>query len=114
MNFVNDDLAKKQCLPCSGNVAALDVERKKILLEKLPNWQLSNCFCWLEKEFKFIDFKSALNFVNQVSEIAEAQNHHPNISFTWGLVKISIQTHKINNLVESDFILAAKIDELSN
>jgi 4a-hydroxytetrahydrobiopterin dehydratase len=64
------------------------------------------------KTFKFPDFRKALEFVNRVGELAEEQGHHPDIFLTWGRVEITIWTHKINGLTESDFILAAKIDQL--
>jgi len=66
----------------------------------------------LEKEFGFEDFRSALDFTNRVGELAEEQGHHPDIYLSWGRVRIQIWTHKIDGLTESDFVLAAKIDEL--
>jgi len=66
----------------------------------------------LFKGFKFPDFRKALDFVNRVGTIAEEQGHHPVITFTWGKADITIYTHKINGLTESDFILAAKIDTI--
>jgi 4a-hydroxytetrahydrobiopterin dehydratase len=62
--------------------------------------------------FDFPDFKTALDFVNKVGAIAEEQGHHPDIGLSWGGVEIVIYTHKINGLTESDFILAAKIDQI--
>jgi 4a-hydroxytetrahydrobiopterin dehydratase len=64
----------------------------------------------LEKEFAFKDFREALAFTNQVGELAEANNHHPDIYLTWGKVRITLWTHKIDGLTESDFVLAAKVD----
>ena len=64
----------------------------------------------LEKEFTFEDFRQALDFTNVVGEIAETAGHHPDIYLAWGRVRITIWTHKIDGLTESDFILAAKID----
>jgi 4a-hydroxytetrahydrobiopterin dehydratase len=66
----------------------------------------------ITKAFKFPDFREALKFVNHVGELAEGQGHHPDISLAWGKVEITTWTHKINGLTESDFILAAKIDQL--
>ena len=66
----------------------------------------------LEKEFRFDDFRSALGFTNRVGELAEEQGHHPDIHLSWGRVRIEIWTHKIDGLTESDFVLAAKVDEL--
>ena len=68
----------------------------------------------LEKEYQFKDFREALDFTNQVGELAEAQEHHPDIYLAWGKVKLTLWTHKINGLTESDFVLAAKADQLMN
>ena len=66
----------------------------------------------LEKEYQFKDFREALGFTNKVGELAETQGHHPDIYIAWGKVKLTIWTHKINGLTESDFVLAAKADRL--
>jgi len=66
----------------------------------------------LEKEFRFDDFKTALDFVNKVGQLAEQEGHHPDIYLAWAKVRITLWTHKINGLTESDFIMAAKTDEL--
>jgi len=64
----------------------------------------------LEKEYRFKDFRTALDFTNRVGELAESQGHHPDIHLSWGRVRLDIWTHKINGLTESDFIFAAKAD----
>jgi 4a-hydroxytetrahydrobiopterin dehydratase len=66
----------------------------------------------LEKEYPFKDFREALAFTNRVGEVAEAEGHHPDIYLAWGKVKLTIWTHKVNGLTESDFFLAAKADKL--
>ena len=66
----------------------------------------------LTKEFKFKNFKESQNFINKVGDIAEIENHHPDLLFGWGYCKIKIFTHAIKGLAESDFILAAKIDKI--
>ena len=66
----------------------------------------------ITKAFKFPDYREALKFVNQVGNLAEEQGHHPDIFLAWGKVEITTWTHKISGLTESDFILAAKIDQL--
>ena len=82
------------------------------LARQLPEgWQVMNAH-HLEKEFKFKDFRQALNFTNAIGELAEAQSHHPDIYLAWGTVKLTVWTHKVDGLTESDFILAAKADEL--
>jgi 4a-hydroxytetrahydrobiopterin dehydratase len=103
-------LSQKKCLIHSGNTRALDKNTLKEYFLELKNWQISSDARWIFKEFKFKNFVEALEFVKKVALISESEQHHPNINFTWGYCKISIQTHKINQLCENDFILAAKID----
>ena len=105
------DLASKECVPCKGGVPPLRGEKLDQLLAALGNgWQVVNEH-HLEKDYKFKDFRQALDFTNRIGVIAEAQGHHPDIYLAWGKVKITIWTHKINGLTESDFILAAKADQ---
>ena len=104
------ELAQKECVPCRGGVPPLKGTDLTLLLEKLGGgWDIAGEH-HLEKEYKFQNFREALDFTNRVGEIAEAQGHHPDIYLAWGKVKITLWTHKINGLTESDFILAAKAD----
>jgi 4a-hydroxytetrahydrobiopterin dehydratase len=102
-------LAEKVCVPCRGGVPPLTAEEIKPLTAQVNNWSVVNNH-HIEKEFKFSNFKTALDFVNRVGEIAEEQAHHPDIYLAWGKAQVKIWTHKIDGLTESDFILAAKID----
>jgi len=105
-------LAEKECVPCKGGVPPLRGNELKRLADDLNGgWQVINEH-HLEKEYKFKDFREALDFTNKVGELAESQGHHPDIYLAWGKVKLSIWTHKINGLTESDFVLAAKADNL--
>lgn len=104
-------LTKKKCVPCEGGIPPLVEGEIEKNLSEIKEWHAIDNH-HIEKETTFPDFKSALSFVNKVGELAERENHHPNICFTWGKVEITIFTHKINGLHENDFILAAKIDEL--
>ena len=105
------DLAKKTCIPCKGGVPPLKGTKLDDLLEKLKNdWKIIKEH-HLEKEYSFNNFKEALDFTNKVGELAENQGHHPDIFLTWGKVKLTIWTHKIDGLTESDFIFAAKADK---
>lgn len=106
------DLANKICIPCRDGAQPLAGETIRELLAQLKGWNVVNEH-HLEKQFTFPDFRAALNFVNQVGDVADREDHHPDISLAWGKVGITIWTHKINGLTESDFILAAKIDQLS-
>ncbi len=105
-------LAQKECVPCKGAVDRLNGPALDKLASQLPKgWQIVAGH-HLEKEFKFKDFRQALDFTNAVGELAEAQGHHPDIYLAWGKVKVTVWTHKVDGLTESDFILAAKADEL--
>ena len=97
-------------MPCRGGVPPLTADEIKPLLNQLQGWEVVNEH-HLRKVYKFSNFREALGFVNKVGEIAEEQGHHPDICFGWGQAEITIWTHKINGLTESDFILAAKVDE---
>ena len=77
----------------------------------MPDWSVIEAH-HIEKSFPFPNFKSALVFVNRIGDIAEEQGHHPDICFGWGKVTVTVYTHKIKGLTESDFILAAKVDRL--
>jgi 4a-hydroxytetrahydrobiopterin dehydratase len=105
-------LAEKQCVPCKGDAAPLKGDQLARLADQLEDgWHVVDEH-HLEKEYKFKDFREALAFTNKVGELAEAQGHHPDIFLAWGLVKLMVWTHKIEGLTESDFVLAAKADEL--
>jgi 4a-hydroxytetrahydrobiopterin dehydratase len=86
-------------------------EELNALAGKVDGWSVVNEH-HIEKSFAFPDFRKALEFTNRVGEVAEEQGHHPDIFLTWGKVGIKTWTHKIDGLTESDFILAAKIDQL--
>lgn len=104
------ELAGKECIPCRGGIPPLSELESSALLGKLgSDWRVVDDH-HLEKEFEFADFRQALDFANRVGELAEAQGHHPDIHLAWGKVRLTIWTHKIDGLTESDFILAAKAD----
>lgn len=105
------DLASKTCVPCRGGVPPLKGEELASLHKQVEGWEVVEEH-HIKKTFKFPDFRQALAFVNKVGKVAEEQGHHPDIYLTWGKVEISIWTHTIDGLTESDFILAAKIDRL--
>jgi len=105
------ELSSRQCVPCRGGVPPLQREEITTFLNHLNGWEVVNDH-HLKKTYRFADFREAQLFVNRVGDLAEQQGHHPDICFGWGQADITIWTHKINGLTESDFILAAKIDEL--
>jgi len=104
-------LASKTCVPCRGGTPALKGAELHTFSHQLPNWEVINEH-HIVRTFTFPDFKEALAFVNRIGEVAEEQGHHPDILLTWGKVGITLWTHKIDGLTESDFVMAAKIDQL--
>ena len=106
-----ETLASQTCVPCRGGVPPLKGKELQEILRQVPQWKAVNEH-HITRVFTFPDFKQALDFVNRVGEVAETQGHHPDILLTWGKVGITIWTHKVDGLTESDFIMAAKIDKL--
>ena len=109
------DLINKKCVPCEGGVPSLDLSEIHKYQKKVDGWEVKkneNEIYFIEKNFKFKNFSESQKFINEVGNISESEGHHPDIIFGWGYAKIKIFTHKIKGLVESDFILAAKIDKI--
>lgn len=105
-------LDQKKCIPCRGDMAPLTFDEAKLLLKQLNGWQINELpQLHLRKEFSYSDFKGAFVKASCVAELAEQEGHHPDLFISWGKLGISIWTHKINGLTESDFVLAAKIDK---
>lgn len=105
------DLATKECVPCKGGVPPLAGKELDDLSRQLGGaWQVVDGH-HLEKEYRFPNFVDALAFVNRVGALAEEQGHHPDIYLAWGKVKLTLWTHKIDGLTESDFVFAAKADK---
>ena len=109
-----DELHKKKCVPCKGNIPPFDMKEIHKYLKKINGWEVKNKnnSYFLEKNYKFKNFKISQLFVNEVGKIAEAESHHPDIHFGWGYAQVIIFTHAIKGLAESDFILASKIDQI--
>jgi 4a-hydroxytetrahydrobiopterin dehydratase len=103
-------LADQACVPCRGGVPPLAQDRIQALLKEVGRGWSLNSQGHLERLYTFKDFAQALDFVNTVGAVAEAEGHHPDFYLAWGKCKVEIWTHKINGLTESDFYLAAKAD----
>jgi 4a-hydroxytetrahydrobiopterin dehydratase len=106
------ELAKRACVPCKGGVPPLAGEALAALARELGGgWRVVDGH-HLEQEYRFKNFREALAFANRVGELAERVNHHPDLLVAWGRVKVTIFTHKIDGLTETDFVFAARTDEL--
>tara|TARA_B100000902_G_C26676385_1_gene605640 strand:- start:199 stop:543 length:345 start_codon:yes stop_codon:yes gene_type:complete len=111
------DLLKKKCVPCEGGVIPFDISEIHKYQKHVDGWDIAKNekkIFFLEKNFKFKNFKDSQKFINEVGKISEEEGHHPDIVFGWGYARINITTHAIEGLSENDFILAAKIDQISN
>ena len=106
-----EELAQKSCVPCKGDVPPLRGEALQKYSSQLPEWEVVDEH-HLRREYDLKNFAEALALVNRIGEVAEAEGHHPNLSFTWGKVEVEIFTHAIDGLTESDFVLAAKVEQL--
>jgi 4a-hydroxytetrahydrobiopterin dehydratase len=105
-------LTEKACVPCRGGVPPLAAAEARGLLAQVQGWELRESAKRIERTYKLKNFREALGFVDRIGALAEAEGHHPDITFGWGYATISLHTHKIKGLHENDFIMAAKIDQL--
>ena len=115
-----NDLLSKKCVPCEGGVKPLNHDEITGLMSQVSGWNIFEessenlkkfgMGAKISKEYKFKDFIGAINFVNNISEIAESEGHHPDIKINYNTVILELSTHAITWLSENDFILAAKID----
>jgi 4a-hydroxytetrahydrobiopterin dehydratase len=111
------NLINKKCAPCESGALPFDISEIHKYQKKVDGWNVKKNdkeIFFLEKNFDFKNFTYSQNFINEVGKVSEDENHHPDISFGWGYAKIIITTHAIEGLSENDFILAAKIDQISN
>ena len=107
------ELKNQKCQACSGNTTKFDEKQISDNLSKLNSWSVNDEQKMIYKKFNFKTFKQALNFTNKVGEIADLEGHHPDISLGWGYSLVMLHTHAIQGLSINDFIIAAKIDEIS-
>jgi 4a-hydroxytetrahydrobiopterin dehydratase len=106
-----EDLASRKCVPCHGGVPRLRGVELAKFASHVPAWEVVEEH-HLRRRWEFTNFRDALALVNRVGEVAEGEGHHPDISFGWGYCDVTIYTHAIDGLSESDFILAAKLERL--
>ena len=106
------ELKQEHCTACSEGTPALAAEEARMLLREIPGWTISEDGRWLFRRYRFKNFVEALAFVNKVGEVAEAEQHHPDLKLGWGYVEVHLQTHAAHGLHRNDFILAGKIASL--
>lgn len=106
-------LSKRRCVPCEGGVKPLSQKEAQELLKELNDWNLVDEGRLLAKHFIFKDFARTMAFTNKIAAIAEEENHHPDLTISYGSLMVELSTHAIGGLSENDFILAAKIDALA-
>lgn len=107
-------LVTKTCTPCQGGIPPLTSDAVAALQKQIPDWSIQDEARRIERTYTFKNFAEAFAFVRKVAELAEAEGHHPDVSFGWGYATVSLQTKKIKGLHENDFIMAAKIDDLAD
>ena len=107
---MKDNLLNKKCVPCEGGAMPLNRTESEGYMAQVSGWMLDEKGEKISKEYKFKDFIGAINFVNNVAEIAESENHHPDIKINYNKVLLELNTHAIGGLSDNDFIVAAKID----
>ena len=106
-------LALKHCVPCEDGTPPMPRADAESLLKQVDGWELvDDAVLKISKNFKFKNFKEALEFVDKVGGIAESEGHHPGIAFGWGRAEVTLYTHAVSGLSENDFILASKIDKI--
>lgn len=113
-------LAERQCIPCRGDVPRLTPEQLAPLVAQIdPAWDVRDVaderrgsVMLLARDYRFENFKDAMAFAVRVGEMAEEQQHHPDLHVAWGKVGVEIWTHKIGGLTESDVVFAARCDTL--
>jgi 4a-hydroxytetrahydrobiopterin dehydratase len=110
---MTERLESQTCTPCRGGIPPLERAEAEALLADTPGWTLADDAGRLERSFAFRNFAQALAFVDGVGQLAEAQGHHPEISFGWGHATVSWRTKKIKGLHRNDFIMAAKTSGLA-
>lgn len=105
-------LADQKCVPCKGETPPLSQEEIDKLRNEIPDWEITGDH--IEKTYKFPNFVEAMKFANRITNIAQAEDHHPDLHISWGKVRVELTTHAINGLSANDFIVAAKIDRLED
>jgi len=107
------DLVSKKCVPCEGGTPPLFKEKAQEYLAQVKGWELDDGGKQIKKQFSFPIYIAGIEFVQKVAQIAENEGHHPDLSVGYQKVTVTLTTHAIGGLSDNDFIMAAKIDQIS-
>lgn len=107
------ELTAKTCTPCKGGIPPMPREEAEKYQQQVPDWDLVDDAKKITRTFRFKGYRPTVDFVNKIADLADQENHHPDIFFGYGICRVDINTHKIKGLHENDFILAAKINDLA-
>ena len=111
--MTNNELTQKKCVPCEGIGKPLEAKRAAEFLSQVSGWQIAPDGKAIYREYITKNFVAAVEFINKIAEVAEAENHHPDLHLTgYRKLRIDLSTHALGGLSENDFIVAAKINEL--
>ena len=105
------ELSEQKCVPCSVGTPPLSREEMLDMAQQTPGWEIMDNK--IERTFKFRNFVEAMRFANRITKVAEEENHHPDLHISWGKVRVELSTHSVGGLSTNDFIVAAKINKLS-
>lgn len=113
---MSDSLAESHCEPCEGGVSSFDPSQINEYLQKVDEWNQieENGVPKIRKTYSFQDFVQAVEFVDEITEIAELEGHHPVLKVSYGGVVVTLWTHAVDGLTENDFILASKLDQVQS
>ncbi len=111
-----NDLSSHHCVPCEGGTAPLTRAEADTYLAAVSAWAyVGGIEKSITRDFEFADFKAAVSFVNKIAEIAESEQHHPDISLhDYKKVTITLTTHAIGGLSVNDFVIASKINQIKD
>ena len=103
-------LAEEKSQKIDKETTPLNRREAQVLARQVPTWKLVDSR--LEEDFSFKDFNETMQFVNRVAQIAQEEDHHPDIEISYNKVHLTLSTHKIGGLSRNDFVVAAKIERL--
>ena len=108
-----ETLRSKKCVPCEGGVPKITPSDAAVYLGSVPDWTIDELGKAISRKLKTTNFIGAMALLQKVADLAEQEQHHPDLHLTgYRHVRIELTTHAIGGLSENDFIVAAKIDRL--